>query len=89
MDPSRAHGPSPGPAEANGLNSLLEAHGPPKVHEPRGLCTPLSVALIVTTSWLLLAIVKPRTLIPWQYWRYITYVTLIISRKDGVLMALY
>ena len=36
--PSRAHGPSAGPAEAN---SLPEAHGPPKVHGPRGHCTPL------------------------------------------------
>ena len=34
-----------GPAETSGLP---EAHGPPKVHEPRGHCTPLpplSVAL--------------------------------------------
>ena len=36
--PSRAHGPSAAPAEANGLP---EAHGPPKVHGPRGYCTPL------------------------------------------------
>ena len=25
---------------------------------------------IITTSWQLLAIVKPRTLMPWLYWRY-------------------
>ena len=36
--PSRAHGPSAGPAEVNGLP---EAHGPPKVHGPRGHCTSL------------------------------------------------
>ena len=41
MGPSRAHGPSAGPAEANGLP---ETHGRP--HGPRGHCTPLSVALI-------------------------------------------
>ena len=38
MGPSRAHVPSAGPAEANGLP---EAHGPPKVHMPGGHCTPL------------------------------------------------
>ena len=46
MGPSRANGPSAGPAEANGLP---EAHGlAPKVHGLRGHCTtcpPLSVAL--------------------------------------------
>ena len=42
MGSSRAHGPSAGPAEANGLP---EAHGLPKVHEPQGYYTPLSVAL--------------------------------------------
>ena len=40
--PSRAHGPSAGPAEAN---SLPEANRPPKVHGPRGYCTPLSPPL--------------------------------------------
>ena len=47
MGPSRAHGPSAKPAEANGLP---EAHGPPKVHGPRGHstpCPPLSVALLL------------------------------------------
>ena len=34
---SRAHGPSAGTAEANGLP---EAHGPPIVHGPRDHCTP-------------------------------------------------
>ena len=46
MGPSRAHGPSAGPAEANGLP---ETHGPPKVHRLRGHCTPLppfSVTLV-------------------------------------------
>ena len=38
MGPSRAHRPSAGPTEANGLP---EAHGPPKVYGPRGHCTPL------------------------------------------------
>ena len=33
--------------------------------------------------------VKPRALMPWQYRWYITYITPLISRKDGVLMALY
>ena len=37
MGPFRAHGPSAGPAEVNGLP---EAHGPPKVHGPQGHCTP-------------------------------------------------
>ena len=37
MGPSRAHGPSAGPAEANGLP---EAHGPPILLGPRGHCTP-------------------------------------------------
>ena len=37
MGPFRAHGPSAGPAEHGGL---AEAHGPPKVHVPRGHCTP-------------------------------------------------
>ena len=45
--PSRAHGPSAGPTEANGLP---EPNGPPKVHGPRGYCPlllPLSAALNV------------------------------------------
>ena len=33
MDPSRARGPSAGPTEANGLPV---AHGPQKLHGPRG-----------------------------------------------------
>ena len=37
MGPSRAHGPSARPVEANGLP---EAHGPPKVHGLRVHCTP-------------------------------------------------
>ena len=37
MDPSQAHGPSAGPAEAN---SLPETHGLPKVHVPRDHCAP-------------------------------------------------
>ena len=40
-------------------------------------------------SWPLLAPVKPRTLMPWQHWWYMMYITSMISRKDGVLMALY
>ena len=43
----------------------------------------------ITTSWHLLATVKPRTLVPWQYWWCIKYITPMISRKDPVLMALY
>ena len=38
MGPSRAHGPSAEPAEANGLP---KAHGPAKVQWPRGRCIPL------------------------------------------------
>ena len=30
---------------------------------------------IITTSWPLLATLKPPTLMPWQYWWYITYIT--------------
>ena len=41
MGPSRAHGLSAGPAEANGLPEANgPPHGPPKVHGPRGHCTP-------------------------------------------------
>ena len=43
MGSSRAHGPSAGPAEANGL---------PEAHGPRGHCTPLSVALPITIAFL-------------------------------------
>ena len=42
IGPSRAHGPSAGPAEAN---DLPEAHGPSKFHGPRGHCTPPSSPL--------------------------------------------
>ena len=35
---SHSDGPSAGPPEASGL---AEAHGLPKVHRPRGHCTPL------------------------------------------------
>ena len=52
LGPSRAHGPSAGPAEANDLPETHGAlHGPPKFHGPRGHCTPLpplSVALNIT-----------------------------------------
>ena len=43
----------------------------------------------ITRSCPLLATVKSRTLMPWQYWWYITYITPLISRKDVVLVALY
>ena len=68
MGPSRAHGPSAGPDEAN---VLPEAHGPPKVHGPRGHCTPcppLSVALLwpanVKTSQLIFFIRKKVSFFP-------------------------
>ena len=42
MGLSRAHWPSAGPAEANGFPEAHgPPHGPPRVHGPRGHCTPL------------------------------------------------
>ena len=40
--PSRAHGPSAGPAEANGL---------PEAYGARGHCPPLSAPLFITTRY--------------------------------------